>query len=126
MKNIEQDKMLLRKTIGNNLRNLRYASGYTQEDIGNVLGVSFQQIQKYERAINRLAAEDIFSLANFLGVKVEDFYKDLSGHTYKLDKKYLEIIRQLRTIENPNVKNKIMNLMSVMANEDHNLVSKLN
>ena len=64
----------IRKVIGCNLRTLRVTAGKTQNDIGGFLGVTFQQIQKYEKGVNRISAEDIYQLAEFLNVSINDFF----------------------------------------------------
>jgi transcriptional regulator with XRE-family HTH domain len=54
--------------VGLALRRLRRNAGLSQTDLGESLGVSFQQIQKYERGSNRISASTLVKLARFLGV----------------------------------------------------------
>lgn len=49
--------------------------GMSQEKLGNLLGLTFQQVQKYERGVNRIGAGRLFEIAKILGVKVEYFYE---------------------------------------------------
>jgi transcriptional regulator with XRE-family HTH domain len=49
--------------------------GMTQERLGYLLGLTFQQVQKYERGINRIAAGRLFDVAGILGVPVSFFYE---------------------------------------------------
>ena len=49
----------------------------SQEKLGEHLGLTFQQIQKYEKGINRIGASRLFDLANVLGVPVQFFYEEL-------------------------------------------------
>jgi transcriptional regulator with XRE-family HTH domain len=51
--------------------------GMSQEKLGEHLGLTFQQIQKYEKGINRIGASRLFDLSNVLGVPVQFFYEEL-------------------------------------------------
>jgi transcriptional regulator with XRE-family HTH domain len=59
--------------IGQRLRKLRKMRNLTQEDVADHLGVSFQQIQKYENGKNRLPFGRAYELSNFLGVDLDAF-----------------------------------------------------
>ena len=50
--------------------------GMSQEKLGEHLGLTFQQVQKYEKGINRIGASRLFELANVLGVDVQFFYDE--------------------------------------------------
>jgi transcriptional regulator with XRE-family HTH domain len=62
--------------IAKRLRALRLRRGWSQADLGSVLGVSFQQVQKYERGTNRIAAGRLARIAETLEVPVVFFYGD--------------------------------------------------
>lgn len=66
----------LNKIIGKNLKRIRKNLGYTQEDIGGILDVSFQQAQKYEYGTNRLSLESAYKLCDKLGVDLNEFFKE--------------------------------------------------
>jgi len=51
----------------------------TQEDVAKVVGVSFQQVQKYENGANRISAGRLFILARTLGTDIIEFYDGLDG-----------------------------------------------
>lgn len=51
--------------------------GLSQQQLGSRLGVSFQQIQKYERGTNRIGAGRLFETARILGVGIDYFYADV-------------------------------------------------
>lgn len=63
----------LDKAIGERLRALREARGLTQAALAARCGLSFQQIQKYERGINRISASRLYAFAAALGVDVATF-----------------------------------------------------
>jgi transcriptional regulator with XRE-family HTH domain len=52
--------------------------GMSQEKLGRAIGLTFQQIQKYERGVNRVGASRLFHLGRALDVPVSFFYEDLS------------------------------------------------
>lgn len=63
--------------VGARLRLARKARQRTQGELGHAIGVSAQQIQKYERGTNRLSASTLFRLCGFLGRPVAWFYEGL-------------------------------------------------
>ena len=64
--------------VGNRLRMVRRARRLVQKELAEVVNVSFQQLQKYERGMNRIGPGALYRLACFLGVPIEFFYQDLS------------------------------------------------
>jgi len=56
--------------VGSRIRQLRHARGLTQRDLADALGITFQQIQKYERGTNRVAATSLPAMAGRLGCSV--------------------------------------------------------
>ena len=58
--------------VGLNLRRARLARGFSQTELGEALGISFQQIQKYERGANRVSASMLVKAARFLNVRSAD------------------------------------------------------
>ncbi len=60
--------------IGINLKLLRERTGLSQNQVGRLLGVSFQQVQKYERGINRLPIEKLFVLKHIYNVEYTEFF----------------------------------------------------
>jgi transcriptional regulator with XRE-family HTH domain len=62
--------------VGSRVRFRRMLLGMSQEKLGERLGLTFQQVQKYEKGINRIGASRQFDLAQVLGVSVQFFYDD--------------------------------------------------
>lgn len=60
--------------IGRRLRQARVAAGLTQTELGVRLGISFQQIQKYEKGRNRIGGGRLYKIARLLGVKITYFF----------------------------------------------------
>jgi transcriptional regulator with XRE-family HTH domain len=65
--------------VGNRIRMRRQIVGMSQEKLGELLGITFQQIQKYEKGANRISASRLFYTAKTLGVPVQFFFEDLPG-----------------------------------------------
>ncbi|MEM8878287.1 MAG: helix-turn-helix transcriptional regulator [Pseudomonadota bacterium] len=63
--------------VGARLRQRRVTRGVSQERLGEQLGVTFQQIQKYEKGSNRIGASRLFEIARFLDIPVGYFYEGL-------------------------------------------------
>ncbi len=63
--------------IGHRLKELRIQSGVSQRELGEMLGVAFQQIQRYERGENRLASSTLWEISQKLGVPITWFFEDL-------------------------------------------------
>ena len=63
--------------VGTRLRHRRTLVGMSQQQLGKYLGVTFQQIQKYERAANRISASRLFRLARILDIPVGWFYEEM-------------------------------------------------
>ncbi len=55
--------------------------GMSQEKLGEMLGLTFQQVQKYEKGVNRIGAGRLFQVAHILGVPINYFYEGVSGVT---------------------------------------------
>ncbi|MCJ2134435.1 helix-turn-helix domain-containing protein [Methylobacterium sp. J-026] len=69
------------RTIGSRIATLRAAQGLSQSALGSALGVSFQQVQKYEKGRNRIGAGRLQAIAEVLKVPVETFFAPQLGST---------------------------------------------
>jgi transcriptional regulator with XRE-family HTH domain len=58
------------KIVGRNVRIYRLAKGLSQTDLANKLGITFQQIQKYEKGTNRVGSGRLFEISQFLGISL--------------------------------------------------------
>ena len=63
--------------VGNRLRELRLMRGLSQQALSRAIGLTFQQLQKYERGTNRISASVLWELANHLDVPITVFYDGL-------------------------------------------------
>ena len=65
--------------VGSRIRMRRQLISMSQEKLGELLGITFQQVQKYEKGSNRISASRLFYAAKILGVPVQAFFEDLPG-----------------------------------------------
>jgi transcriptional regulator with XRE-family HTH domain len=70
--------------VGRQIRQRRTALGISQEQLARVLGVSFQQVQKYERGVNRVGASRLYDLARALDVPIGFFFDHAPGERPEL------------------------------------------
>ncbi len=69
--------------VGKRLRQIRLIRNISQTDLGERLGISFQQIQKYEKGANRISASKLWLLAQELEVSVSYFFEDMKEREVK-------------------------------------------
>lgn len=65
--------------VGARVRELRIRAGVSQVELGRALGVSFQQVQKYEKGANRMGASKLVQISKTLGVSVEALFEGVEG-----------------------------------------------
>jgi transcriptional regulator with XRE-family HTH domain len=65
--------------VGSRIRMRRQLVSMSQEKLGELLGITFQQVQKYEKGSNRISASRLYYTAKILGVPVQSFFEDLPG-----------------------------------------------
>ena len=63
--------------VGTRIRLRRTLLGMSQERLGEALGLTFQQVQKYERGVNRVGASRLFDLSRVLNVPISFFFDDM-------------------------------------------------
>src|ERR1700754_4090626 len=63
--------------VGSRIRLRRTLLGMSQERLGESLGLTFQQVQKYERGVNRVGASRLFDLSRVLDVPISFFFDDM-------------------------------------------------
>lgn len=79
--------------IGNAIRIVRHAMGFSQAELADRIGISFQQLQKYERGLNRVSASRLLEIADVLGVTPSYLFAARPGMTVSIpDRRMLEAI----------------------------------
>jgi transcriptional regulator with XRE-family HTH domain len=65
--------------VGARIRMQRMVRGLSQTELGKAVGVTFQQVQKYEKGVNRVGASRLQQIANVLKVKPDFFFEEASA-----------------------------------------------
>lgn len=126
------------KHVGERVRMRRMVLGMSQERLGEQLGLTFQQVQKYEKGVNRIGASRLFDLAQVLSVPIQYFYENmpasLSGHaaapgmadvpadSYVADflssRDSIELNRAFARITDPRIRRSIVDMVRSVAGEE--------
>jgi transcriptional regulator with XRE-family HTH domain len=113
--------------IGRKVRERRVALGWSQSDLAERLGISFQQVQKYESGANRISGSRIWDIANVLQSPVSTFFEGLDGHSVSdestavaeeertFDRQTLELARAVNRIDDEQVKTQLIRLVKAFA-----------
>jgi transcriptional regulator with XRE-family HTH domain len=70
--------------VGRNIRIRRIDKGLTQTDLGKAIGVSFQQVQKYEQGTNRVGGGRLYKIADVLGLPISAFFEGADSPHHKV------------------------------------------
>ena len=88
--------------VGNRIRMRRLLLGMNQETLANALGLTFQQVQKYEGGANRVSASRLSAMADILSVPISYFFGDLRPDGAEIspeDRQWREHLQRPETIE---------------------------
>ncbi len=72
--------------VGKRIRHRRWMVGMTQQQLGEVVGIKFQQIQKYETGMNRVSASRLWDIASALDVSISFFFEGLDSDEVSMEK----------------------------------------
>lgn len=80
--------------VGQRVRQRRWMAGMTQQQLGNRVGVKFQQIQKYEMGTNRISASRLWDIASALAVPIAFFFDDVKERLARPDESQGDILNE--------------------------------
>lgn len=112
------------RVIGEQIRERRIMMGLTQDQIADTLGISYQQIQKYETGSNRVSAGRLYEIATLLNTDVSWFFpsndsgQGLSSGDSASPRHVIELVRRFSRIENHKIRSGIMALVRSIADDD--------
>ena len=119
--------------VGARVRLRRTLLGMSQEKLGKALGLTFQQVQKYERGANRIGSSRLFQLSKILDVPVSFLFDEMTTDTtqksdgmaegnkqvFEVDKlsrrETLELVRAYYKITDPSVRKKIFEMVKAVG-----------
>ena len=115
--------------VGSRVRQRRTMLGMSQEKLGEALGLTFQQVQKYERGANRIGASRLHHISEVLDVPINYFFEDMSptftrkrgkaglaeaqaeyNHDPMAKRETLELVRSYYKITDPKVRRRVFEL----------------
>lgn len=113
------DAQAINKNIGARLKLRRTQLGLSQQDIGRVCGVTFQQIQKYEKGVNAMNAARMYQFAQALHVSIIFFYEEIGSEMTgsASDRESLEAMKGFNEIASDMVRKRLSDLMRAIATE---------
>ena len=106
--------------VGSRIRERRVMLGLSQQQMANLIGVTYQQAHKYERGINRISAGRLYEIARVLRVPVSYFFEGLGGNASDDDlsvrqRMCLELARNFTQIPNDRHREALSQLARVLA-----------
>ncbi len=120
--------------VGKRLRLRRTLLGMSQESIGKEIGVTFQQIQKYERGMNRIGASRLFDFSRVMNVPIAYFFEGYGDESKQSaanggmaeqaqpfeyealsDRETLELVRAFKRVGDPDVRKRIFELVKSLS-----------
>ena len=117
--------------VGARVRRRRRALGMSQDDLAVAVGLTFQQIQKYERGSNRISASKLFMIAHALQATVPYFFEGLTGpapgvgegeapafeHELPLTQEERELVSWFSRLESRRLRRQVLGLVRAIAEE---------
>jgi transcriptional regulator with XRE-family HTH domain len=107
--------------VGARVRERRIMLGFTQQQLADLIGVTYQQAHKYERGINRISAGRLFEIAHVLSVPVNHFFEGLDEQEGRAvsarERMCLELARNFAQIPNERHQEALSQLARVLAAE---------
>jgi transcriptional regulator with XRE-family HTH domain len=118
--------------VGNRVRIRRMLIGMSQEKLGDLLGLTFQQVQKYEKGVNRIGAGRLYEISRILGVPIDFFYEGVSGASeggvaesgaapvmeFVSSGEGLQLSLAFMKIKDSKVRKRVLDLVKSLANEE--------
>jgi transcriptional regulator with XRE-family HTH domain len=109
--------------VGRNVRILRTHKGASQTDLAESLGITFQQVQKYEKGTNRISSSRLRQIADFLNVEIATLFEgtespDNLENIAPFSKDAIAIARSFDAIQSPKVKQAVRSFIETLIESD--------
>lgn len=117
---------MIEKQIGKKIREIRKKQGISQMALAEKLGLSFQQIQKYEKGISKISVSRLFQIADALNVSILAFFEEDQQYMMENAEKYAlelsreekELVKLFKKINNKKIKNGILLMLKGISEEE--------
>lgn len=114
-----KDASAVDKKIGAKINQLRVSMGITRQELAEKIGVTHQQLQKYEQGTNRVTASRLVDISNVLHVSVmyffEDYIESLCIENVKKQRMCMEVMRNFMRIAREDQQDAIRQVIRMMA-----------
>lgn len=122
--------------VGARLKTKRTAQGLSQSEIGRYLGVTFQQVQKYEKGVNRIGPSKLYEVAKLLKTPINYFFdgfeelknknnccfnedgEEFDSENNVSDREALRLIKAFTSIKDPKIRKQITSLVKAMSMQE--------
>lgn len=107
--------------VGLKVRKARKAMGMSQTELGNQLGVSFQQIQKYEKGSNRIGSGRLWEISRVLQVPIDYFFDGIDENVSSENAVpwwLLDLAKQIESIKDEKLQKQIISLIEACSEKD--------
>ncbi len=115
--------ILIDQAVGNKLKYRRTFIGLSQDELAKEIGISFQQVQKYEKGTNRISASRLYQISKILNVPVSFFFDEININS-KNNKKP-NIAKQSSELNKPESLELVKNFWELSPKARKNLISLL-
>jgi transcriptional regulator with XRE-family HTH domain len=116
--------------VGRNIKLHRLAKAMSQEELAHKLGLTFQQLQKYERGINRVGGGRLFRIASILGIEISAFFEGadrpervpvdaFSPLSLISDPQSFRLVQAFSRISDPEMRRTLVGLVEKIADDVH-------
>ncbi len=120
----KKSDIVVDKAVGSRVRLRRSIIGLSQRELAKEIGISFQQLQKYEKGANRISAGKLFELGQILNVPINFFFDDVAPKSQKSTKdKFANLTQHL--VDNSDTLELVKNFLEVPKPLRKNLISLL-
>lgn len=122
--------------VGARLKTKRTAQGLSQSEIGRYLGVTFQQVQKYEKGVNRIGPSKLYEVSKLLKTPINYFFdgfeeiksksaccfnedgEEFDSENNVSDREALRLIKAFTSIKDPKIRKQITSLVKAMSTQE--------
>lgn len=101
--------------IGLKIKEFRLQAGLTQEKLAEELGITFQQVQKYERGVTKVNLEKLQQLAIVLKVPISAFFLEGAYSAFQLSEEEKELLHTFRKIKSADHRNSVLDIVAGLA-----------
>ena len=121
--------------VGARVRMRRMLLGVSQDKLGEALGLTFQQVQKYEKGANRIGASRLYDIAKILDVPIQYFFEDFAGDSeaegfaeeagayaahdettrFMASAEGVELCRAFSSVRDPSVRRRVIDLVKALG-----------